>query len=183
VIHHDARLPDGRAIRTVERAMLPTAIPDLTAALDACAGVVVNIEIKNDRAEPDHDPAGWVAAHVAAELGIRGPDARWLISSFDPETVIVCRRLLPNVPTGLLTETATAADAERAVDDGHTAIHPWEAVVDEAFVDIAHGLGLAVNVWTCNDPVRMRELIGWGVDGICTDVPDVAIAVRAEVAG
>ena len=25
---------------------------------------------------------------------------------------------------------------------------------------------------------RMRELIAWGVDGICTNVPDVALAVR-----
>jgi glycerophosphoryl diester phosphodiesterase len=29
----------------------------------------------------------------------------------------------------------------------------------------------------------MRELIAWGVDGICTDVPDVALAVRAGAGG
>ena len=38
----------------------------------------------------------------------------------------------------------------------------------------AHAAGLAVNTWTCDDPDRIRELIGWGVDGICTNVPDVA---------
>ena len=36
--------------------------------------------------------------------------------------------------------------------------------------------GWQVNAWTCDDPVRMRELIGWGIDGICTNVPDVAVA-------
>jgi glycerophosphoryl diester phosphodiesterase len=182
VIHHDPHLPDGRSIRTTERAALPSEIPDLASALDACDGVVVNIEIKNDATEPDHDPGFWVAERVAAELERRGPDQRWLISSFDQGTVAACRRLLPTVPTALLTGTATAADAARAARDGHVAVHPWEAAVDESFVRTAHGLGLAVNVWTCDDPDRMRVLIEWGVDGICTNVPDVAIAVRAELA-
>ena len=62
---------------------------------------------------------------------------------------------------------------------GHAAIHPWVPTVDRAAVDAAHAAGLAVNVWTCDDPDRMRELIGWGIDGICTNVPDVALAVRA----
>ncbi|MBM3741858.1 MAG: glycerophosphodiester phosphodiesterase, partial [Actinobacteria bacterium] len=34
--------------------------------------------------------------------------------------------------------------------------------------------GLQINTWTCDDPVRMRELVEWGVDGICTNVPDLA---------
>jgi glycerophosphoryl diester phosphodiesterase len=160
---------------------LPADVPDLEQALDACDGVVVNIEIKNAPGEPDHDPTDWVAGRVAFELERRGPDARWLISSFNPGTVAASRRLLPDVPTALLTETASAADARRAAGDGHTAIHPWEAAVDEPFVRTAHELGLAVNVWTCDDPDRMRTLIGWGVDGICTNVPDVAIAVRREL--
>lgn len=27
------------------------------------------------------------------------------------------------------------------------------------------------NVWTVNEPGRMRELVGFGVDGIITDFP------------
>ena len=30
----------------------------------------------------------------------------------------------------------------------------------------------AVNTWTCNDPDRLVELAAFGVDGVCTDVPD-----------
>jgi glycerophosphoryl diester phosphodiesterase len=36
----------------------------------------------------------------------------------------------------------------------------------------AHQLKLLVNVWTVNEPNRMRELIKMGVDGIITDYPD-----------
>ena len=28
-----------------------------------------------------------------------------------------------------------------------------------------------------DDPEKMAELIGWGIDGICTNVPDVALRV------
>ena len=37
---------------------------------------------------------------------------------------------------------------------------------------------MEVNTWTCDDPVRMAELIEWGIDGICTNVPDVALDGR-----
>jgi glycerophosphoryl diester phosphodiesterase len=69
----------------------------------------------------------------------------------------------------------------RTAAAGHVAIHPWVTTLDEASVRAAHGAGLAVNTWTCDDPTRIRELIAWGVDGICTNVPDVALAVRREV--
>ena len=40
-----------------------------------------------------------------------------------------------------------------------------------------HAAGLAVNVWTVDDPDRMVELVALGVDGIVTNVPDVALRV------
>ena len=43
----------------------------------------------------------------------------------------------------------------------------------------AHHAGLAVGVWTCDDPERIAELVGWGADGVITNVPDVAARVRS----
>lgn len=44
-------------------------------------------------------------------------------------------------------------------------------VVDPRFIATAHTLGLAVHVWTINEPAEMVELIEMGVDGIVTDRP------------
>ncbi|MEO7371451.1 MAG: glycerophosphodiester phosphodiesterase, partial [Ilumatobacteraceae bacterium] len=87
VVHHDPLLPDGRAIVAVDAVELPAYIPGLDAALDACAGMWVNVEIKNDPTEPDFDPTDSIADHVVAALTERADDYRWLISSFRIETI------------------------------------------------------------------------------------------------
>ena len=50
-------------------------------------------------------------------------------------------------------------------------------VVSPRFVRLAHTAGLRVQVWTVDDPDDMRRLLSWGVDGIITDRPDVAVEV------
>jgi glycerophosphoryl diester phosphodiesterase len=46
-------------------------------------------------------------------------------------------------------------------------------------VDACHAACIAVNVWTCDEPARQRELADWGVDGICTNRPDLAVDALA----
>ena len=178
VLVHDPTLPDGRSVAGTPADELPSSVPTLEAALDVLVGLVVNIEIKNEAGEPDFDPGDWVVDRVAVEIARRGTPARWLVSSFRPETVERSRKALPGVRTALLTYGAGATTIAQVAAAGHAAIHPWVDRVDETTVRRAHALGLAVNVWTCDDADRMRELMDWGVDGITTNVPDVALAVR-----
>jgi glycerophosphoryl diester phosphodiesterase len=57
-------------------------------------------------------------------------------------------------------------------------------VVSPRFVKLAHEAGLAVQVWTVDEPGDIRRLLEWGVDGIISDRPDVAVkVVRDWVAG
>ncbi|MFP5321382.1 MAG: glycerophosphodiester phosphodiesterase [Acidimicrobiia bacterium] len=172
VVHHDAALADGRVIVRTPTAELPGSVPSLAEALDACEGLVVNVEIKNSPFDPDHDLERTLADDVVALLRDRGGRDEVLVSSFDLATVDRVRALA-DVPTAFLTYIdPVGADAVvLAADRGHVAIHPHEGTVDAAFVALAHGAGLAVNVWTVDDPDRIRALADAGVDGIVTNVP------------
>lgn len=175
VVHHDARVADGRAIVDTGWRELPPHVPTLGAALDACAGVWVNIEIKNDERDPDFDPDDRVAVEVLAALAER-PPGRWLLSSFRRRTIDRCRSLDPTVPTGWLTAEIGPDTVDQLADRGHTAVHPWEAALTAEQIERSHEAGILVNAWTCNDPDRFVALAAAGADGIVTDAPDAMIA-------
>jgi glycerophosphoryl diester phosphodiesterase len=61
-------------------------------------------------------------------------------------------------------------------------LHPEVSKVTPALIEACHAEQIKVNTWTCDDPGRMRELIAWEIDGICTNVPDVALQVMRDSA-
>ncbi len=56
-------------------------------------------------------------------------------------------------------------------------------VVSRRFLDIAHRAGLRVHVWVVDEESDMRRLLAWGVDGLISNRPDVAVRVRDAVCG
>lgn len=54
-------------------------------------------------------------------------------------------------------------------------------VVSPAFVAQAHRDGARVDVWVVDAPEDMRRLFSWGVDGVITDRPDVAVPIARDV--
>jgi glycerophosphoryl diester phosphodiesterase len=141
---------------------------------------MVNIEIKNWPDDKDFDPTERVAEAVVALLEGRGEigDGRNLISCFHLPTVDRVHELAPGLATawllGLIEDPGALID--KAAAHGHVAVHPHHLFVDEHFVTCAHGAGLAVNTWTCDEPERIRQLADLGVDAVVTNVPDVALA-------
>ena len=184
VVHHDASLGDGRAIVELSREELPPHIPTLRDALDACAGMWVNVEIKNHPQDPDFDVTEQVADATIAHLVARGEPERWLVSSFRMETVDRCRALADDaevpIRTAWLTSRVPHGVGELLAAKGHAALHPWVDALEQRTVEECHRHHVAVNAWTCDERRRMRELIGWGVDGICTNVPDVLVEVLSR---
>jgi len=179
VVHHNPDLADGRVIAQLDHIDVPTHVPTLDDALDACRPAWVNVEIKNDPTEPDFDATDSIADETIALLARRPEgDDRWLISSFRLETVDRCRALRPSIRTAWLTvkveDSDTTAVLDGLVTTGHAALHPWVGALTRELVDACHARGLQVNTWTCDDPERMDELVAWGVDGICTNRPDIA---------
>jgi glycerophosphoryl diester phosphodiesterase len=180
VVHHDAHLSDGRPIVDLQTADLPDYIPELGAALDACAGMWVNVEIKNDPHEPDFDATDEIADRTVAALLERRENDRWLISSFRLATINRCRALTPEIRTAWLVNEVPVDVISTMVAHGHEALHPWFGTLLRSHIDACHGAGIDVNTWTCDDADRMAELIEWEIDGICTNVPDVALEVIAR---
>jgi glycerophosphoryl diester phosphodiesterase len=183
VVHHDA---DARSVGVLAqralseiRAARPD-IPTLDEALDACAGMLVNVEVKNVPGDADYDPTDGAAAAVVELLTRRALRDDVLVSSFNIATADRVRALDASIPTGFLTLVGMdpVDGVEVAHAHGHGALHPdVRSFADTAAEDTvarAHELEMAVNVWTVNSEEEMRRLAAAGVDALITDMPDVA---------
>ena len=53
-------------------------------------------------------------------------------------------------------------------------------VVSPAFVRQVHHEGATVQVWVVDQPADVTRLLDWGVDGVISDRPDLAVATRNE---
>jgi len=176
VVHHDAEVPGRGFVHEHTRRELPGWVPTLGSALAACAGAVVNVEIKNVPTDPGYDPAHRVAREVESVLarGARGVGpwpAHVVVSSFWPETLAAFGAGHDAAPLGLLVHPAL--DASSALDTalhlGCVALHPHHSQVSGELVARAHGLGLAVVTWTVNSPGDLDAAVGAGVDAVITD--------------
>lgn len=176
---HDPRLPDGRLVHETPARNLPVLVPLLDAALRACGLLGVNVEIKNHPNEPGFDPSNRAAGLVAEVVAAQGDEGRVIVSSFHLPAIDRLRELAPGIETAFLTSfvPSTARLVAKLVARGHRGVHPRDAIVTRRLVSKAHGAGLAVRPWTVDDPDRLRVLASWGVDAICTNVPDVAVRV------
>jgi glycerophosphoryl diester phosphodiesterase len=57
-------------------------------------------------------------------------------------------------------------------------------IVTPRFIQVAHGAGLPVKVWTVNERADIDRLFAWGIDAIISDRPDIAVDARnARYAG
>jgi glycerophosphoryl diester phosphodiesterase len=184
IVHHDADIPGVGVAAAVPLAAIRAArpeVPTLAEALDACAGALVNIEIKNLPGDADFDAGDRAAELVAALLARRGDGDDVLVSSFNLATIDRVRGVAPGVPTAFLTMHGLDPldGLGVCVAHGHAALHPFVGMLAgdlaAAVTEQARELGVRVNTWTVNDDAEIRRLADAGIDGIVTDVPDAAL--------
>ena len=182
VVIHDDRYPDDRLVVETPAVDRPVDVMLLTEALDLCAGLEVNIELKNLPSEETYDPDQRIAEICVGVLEQRGGTDRVIISCFGLGCIDRVVELRPATPTALLLLSRRAPEATLLADvhERHRAVHPYVSMVDEAFMRRANELGLRVNVWSADRESAddVRELVELGVDGLITESPQRAIQVR-----
>ena len=152
-------------------------IPHLAEVLRLALGgrAVVDVELKTDPSLPDLSPAVLADAVMAAARSCGILD-RLAVRSFDWRGLHHMHDRWPQVPLTWL----TASDGPEPEEVAHAAgpdggrWGPDHDGLEPGMVQRAHDLGLLVVPWTVNSLAAMRRLRDWGVDGICTDRPDVA---------
>ena len=113
-----------------------------------------------------------------------------MVEAFDWRVQRHIRRRRPDIKLAWLTSAETVRDAALWWDgatapsvpaavaaEGGPVWAPDFETLTEAAVQEAHGLGLSILPWTVNQPADMRRLIDWGVDGLISDRPDLALAI------
>jgi glycerophosphoryl diester phosphodiesterase len=172
-------------------------IPRLCDVLRLDSRVRFNIELKSLPLHPGLTVDGAsMAQAVIAVADVCDAADRIIVQSFDWRGLRLLRRTRPTIRLSWLTSAATLMAARtwwdgpdpsdyggsvaRAVAaEGGPTWGPDYHDLSKPAVAEAHALGLRVVPWTVNEPEAMRRLIGWEVDGLITDRPDLARSVLA----
>lgn len=163
-------------------------VATLAEVLEGFPGVVLNLDIKRTAPEvPGYEKA------LARELAEHGRTDDVIVASFSDSATAEFAKWAPEVGIAAGTEATTEfyrrlQAGEPPQDDigRYVALQPPSrlgplTVVDQRFVAAAHSCGLAVHVWTIDDPVEMEQLVVLGVDGIISDKPSVLSAVLGRL--
>jgi glycerophosphoryl diester phosphodiesterase len=153
-------------------------VPALPEVLKLCAEVNLNayIELKDGAAVPQ----------VIAAVFQAGFEHRSIVSSFRPDWLANLKAAAPGLPTTSLFSTR-AMDGSRAVSlaraSGATYLCPgWEsdphptALLTPAWLGPVRAAGLGIISWHEERPDEIAALLALGVDGICSDRPELVRA-------
>lgn len=144
-------------------------MPTLADVFDHFLGrIPLNVEVKTPAAVD-------ATARLLAGRSTEGV----MLSSFFATAVRAAADRLPAVPRGYIVEPLASPRgwAPAFAPFAHLARirathwHPDHRLVHRALVTALHRQGIAVNVWTVNDPQVARRMVRCGVDGIMTDRP------------
>ena len=167
-------------------------IPTLAAVLAALPNARFTIEVKTDPTRPERTASANILTDATlAVIAATGAAGRVIVESFDWRVQRHVRQVRPDITLAWLTSAETVRNAavwwngtvpagtvpEAVAAEGGPIWAPDHTELTETLVKEAHALGLLVLPWTVNRPADMRRLIDWGVDGLISDRPDLALSL------
>jgi len=173
---HEFTLDRGRSFPYRDKGLH---IPTLEEVLEEFPEARITIEIKKTRKG--------IGAAVLEVIRRCRAEERVLVASHEHQLLQEFRSLGVGIPTSFSKTEVREFLARVRGGDTNGYRPPGNAlqvpeyfglrrVTSVAFIDAAHRHGLEVHVWTVNEPVHMKRLLRWGVDGIMTDDPARAMA-------
>lgn len=176
-VHHDATIDGIGRIVDLTADALPDYVPTLGQVLRECAGLTVNVEIKNLPVDPDYDPTDEIVRLVVATIDDTGEAENVIVSSFSLATIDAVRAAAPALRTAFLTLPAwnQARALTAAADRGHCALHPHRRSLDAELVNAVHAAGLTIHPWGLDDAASALTAVELGVDMIITDDPEAVV--------
>ncbi len=102
-----------------------------------------------------------------------------IISSFNHYSLRTVKGIDPSLKIGLLYASGLVEPWKYAKYVGAEAIHPVFYSLVPSIIYECKKNGIIVNAWTADKPEHIKALALGGVDGIITNVPDVAIKVTS----
>ncbi|MET3130868.1 glycerophosphoryl diester phosphodiesterase [Oxalobacteraceae bacterium GrIS 1.11] len=153
-------------------------VPDFGQFIAYCKAheIWMNIEIKpadGFEAETGRVVAAAARACFSAEIGTGKPARLPLLSSFSAVALAAARAAAPDLPRALLIDALAADWREQAMALGAVAVHTNHRHLTAALAQAVKKAGFGLFCYTVNQPERAREILGWGVDGFCTDRIDL----------
>lgn len=144
-------------------------IPTLEELLELTQGTdtVVNLELKNGAVlypEIERKLIETVRKYKMSEQVV--------ISSFNHYSLFECKKIAPEIRTGILYGEGLYEPWAYAKTVKADALHAFHMAVRPEFVSAAAAAGIVYHPFTVNDKALMSKMIEAGVAGIITDYPD-----------
>ncbi len=139
----------------------------------------MNIEIKPSDALVELQTGKVVAGIVKAAFGdvlrhaVVHPNDLPLLSSFSYDALMTAKVAAPAIPRGLLVDVVPEDWRHRLEALGAVALHTNHQHLTPEVAKTVKQAGYGLFCYTVNDLSRAREIVGWGVDGFCTDRIDL----------
>jgi glycerophosphoryl diester phosphodiesterase len=151
-------------------------VPTLSEVLEAVGRrILVNIELTDYWADQPR-----LAEAVVGIVRSHRLERRILVSSFQSSALVAAEARAPEIARAHLVGPTWLATRDRfSLRRAEVqAKHLHESLALPERIAATQRAGKRVHVYTVDDPQAMRRLWGWGVDGVITDLPDVARRVR-----